>query len=124
MTDPERPAERSTSDPNGGRDVVVPMRLYKTVTVFSTLIAAVSVLVGFTLIDAATLQISFVRALIGYTFTTIGIPVAEDLLGAVLATLGLLVIGFGAGVFILGSRFRTAEMGNSQEDSDEVSDNG
>nr|WP_244531490.1 hypothetical protein [Halogranum amylolyticum] len=100
------------------------MRLYKTVTVFSTLIAVVSVVVGFVLLDAATLSISFLRRAIVGLFGALGVGVADDVLTAVLALLGLGIIAFGAGVYIVGTRFRARGMGKSQEDSDEEPDNG
>ena len=121
-----RPDERSESHDtgSGGRDIVVPMRLYKTVTVFSTLIAVVSVVLGFVLLDAATLSISFLRRAITGVLVTLGVGVADEILTAVLAFLGLSVIAFGAGVYIVGTRFRARGMGKSQEDSNEESDNG
>ncbi|SEO39264.1 hypothetical protein SAMN04487948_102205 [Halogranum amylolyticum] len=118
------PADRTVDDGGGGRDIVVPMRLYKTVTVFSTLIAVVSVVVGFVLLDAATLSISFLRRAIVGLFGALGVGVADDVLTAVLALLGLGIIAFGAGVYIVGTRFRARGMGKSQEDSDEEPDNG
>jgi hypothetical protein len=42
----------------------------------------------------------------------------------VLAVVGLVVIGFGAGVYTLATRFRAEGMGKSQEDADEPSSNG
>ena len=39
----------------GGRDIAVPMELYKSITVFSTLFAVVFVLLAFVMFDAATL---------------------------------------------------------------------
>ncbi|EJN60493.1 DUF7315 family membrane protein [Halogranum rubrum] len=109
---------------SGGRDIVVPMRLYKTITVFSTLIAVVSVVVGFVLLDAATLSISFLRRAITGVLAAVGVGIADGVLTAILAFLGLAVIGFGAGVYIVGTRFRARGMGKSQEDSNEESDNG
>lgn len=125
-TDPaEQPPESdASSGSRGSRDIVVPMRLYKTVTVFSTLIAVVSVVVGFVLLDAATLSVSFIRQALTGLLGALGIVVAEDVLTAALALAGLAVIGFGAGVYIVGTRFRAQGMGKSQEDSDEGSDNG
>lgn len=98
------------------------MRLYKTVTVFSTLIAVVSVVVGFMLLDAATLNVSFLGAIVTGALSAVGVSVADGLLTTVLALLGLAVIGFGAGVYTLGTRFRARGMGKSQEDSDEDSE--
>jgi hypothetical protein len=112
------------SEGPGGRDVVVPMRLYKTVIVFSTLIAVVAVVVGFMFLDAATLQVSILRAVVAGLFDAVGIGVPSQVLSAGLAVTGLLVIGFGAVVYTLGTRFRARGMGKSQEDTDEGSNNG
>ncbi|WP_101296375.1 DUF7315 family membrane protein [Halegenticoccus soli] len=129
MTDPDsRPADReradSTASDGGRRDVVVPMRLYKTITVFSTLIAVVCVVFGFVLLDAATLQVSALRSLVTALLTAVGVPVDRGVLSALLAVVGLATIGFGAGVYTIGTRFRARGMGKSQEDSGEGSNNG
>ena len=109
---------------DGRRDVVVPMRLYKTVTVFSTLIAVVCVVGGFVVLDAATLQWSVLRQVVTGALAFVGVRPPADLLSAVLAVVGLGVIAFGAGVYVLGTRFRARGMGNSQEDSNEGTNNG
>lgn len=128
MTDDPRGDGESRGDARpgttGGRDVVVPLRLYKTVVVFSTLIAVGSVVVGFTLIDAATLQVSVVRSLVVATLSTVGVVPDNTTLSAVLAGLGLSVIALGAGVYTLGTRFRTAGMGNAEADADANEDDG
>jgi len=111
-------------DADGRRDVVVPMRLYKTVTVFSTLIAIVSVILGFVLLDAATIRLSLLRRLVIAVLQAVGISPPTTVLSAALAILGLGIIAFGAGVYVLGTRFRARGMGNPQEDADESSDNG
>ncbi|POG57377.1 DUF7315 family membrane protein [Haloferax marisrubri] len=108
----------------GRRDIVVPMRLYKTITVFSTLIAVVSVVLGFVFLDAATLQVSALRAVVAGALGALGIGVADGLLSTALAVVGLSVIAFGAVVYTLGTRFRAQGMGKSQEDSGEDSNNG
>jgi hypothetical protein len=100
------------------------MRLYKTITVFSTLIAVVTVVAGFFLLDAATLQVSFLRALIAGLLGAVGLSVPKGLLSTVLAVVGLLVIAFGAGVYTLATRFRAEGMGNAQEAADEDETNG
>ncbi|WP_338035570.1 DUF7315 family membrane protein [Haloprofundus marisrubri] len=127
-TEQERSDETRGDDTNtsssGRRDIVVPMRLYKTITVFSTLIAVVSVVLGFILIDAATIQFSFLRQVINGALAAVGLGVAPAVLSATLAFVGISIIAFGAGVYVLGTRFRARGMGNSQEDSDELSDNG
>jgi hypothetical protein len=121
MTDEEpRAGSQSDTGPTGGRDIVVPLRLYKTVVVFSTLIAVISVVLGFTLLDAATLRVSFVRALVVGVLSTVGLVPSEGALSAVLAVLGLSIIAFGAGVYTVGTRFRTAGMGNAEADADDT----
>jgi predicted tellurium resistance membrane protein TerC len=100
------------------------MRLYKTITVFSTLIAVVTVVAGFFLLDAATLQVSFLRALIAGLLGVVGFSVPTGLLSAALAVVGLLVLAFGAGVYTLATRFRAEGMGKSQEAADEGETNG
>nr|WP_129115268.1 hypothetical protein [Halegenticoccus tardaugens] len=100
------------------------MRLYKTVTVFSTLIAVVCVVLGFVLLDAATLQVSPLRDALLAVFSAVGVAVDESVVNALVALFGLAIIGFGAGVYVLGTRFRARGMGKSQEDSGEGSNNG
>ncbi|GAB6878999.1 hypothetical protein JCM17823_12730 [Halorubrum gandharaense] len=102
-----------------GREVVVPLRLFKTVMVFSTLAAVVTFFVGFTLIDAATLQFSFIRTTIEYVLASIGLLPPEDVLTAFLAIAGLLSILTGTAIYVLGTRFRAQGMGKPQEDSSE-----
>ncbi|MFC7186106.1 DUF7315 family membrane protein [Halorubrum yunnanense] len=117
--------EDPRSEPTGpragteGREVVVPFRLYKAVTVFSTLAAVVAYLIGFTLVDAATLQISFVRTTIVYLLNSAGLYPSKDALVAVLAIAGIAFIVGGTAVYVLGTRFRGQGMGKSQDDSGE-----
>jgi hypothetical protein len=99
------------------------MRLYKTVTVFSTLIAVVSVVFGFMFLDAATLNVSFLGGIVRGLLAVAGVTVGEGILSTLFAAGGLGIIGFGAGVYVIGTRFRAEGMGKSQEDSDEDSDN-
>jgi hypothetical protein len=113
-----------STDRGGRRDVVVPMRVYKTVTVFSTLIAVVAVVVGFMLLDAATLQVSLLRPFVVDALSFVGLTVSSSVLSTGLALAGLAVVAFGAGVYVLGSRFRARGMGKSQEEADELSNNG
>ena len=125
-TTPETPDRDTGGGRDGGtrtagRDVVVPMRLYKTVTVFSTLIAVVSVVFGFMLLDAATLNVSFLSAIATGVFGLIGVGVADGVLSTLLAAVGLGAIGFGGGVYVVGTRFRAEGMGKPQDDSAENS---
>jgi len=108
-----------SSESTGRRDIVVPIRLYKTITVFSTLIATGCILGGFILIDAATLQVSVLRRLLLGGLSAVGLSVDQELFSAILAIGGLSLMAAGTGVFVLSSRFRAPGMGNAQEDSDE-----
>jgi hypothetical protein len=91
-----------------GKDVVVPLRLYKTVTVFSTLFAVVFVLAGFVMLDSATNR------------ATAELSEIDPVLGI----LGLSSLVFGAAVYAFSTRFRTTEMGKAKDDAAEDSDNG
>ncbi len=119
--DPEDPRTEPIGPRVGpdGREIVVPLRLYKTVTVFSTLAAIATYFVGFTLIDAATLQISFVRTTIIFLLEAFGTGVSEDVLTALLAIAGIGSILLGTAIYVLGTRFRAQGMGKAQEDSSE-----
>ena len=113
MGDPEADGSSGASEPagdpprGGGRDVVVPMSVYKTVTVFSTLFAVVFVLGGFVMLDNATDRATA--------------PLAE--VDPVLAVLGLTSILAGAAIYAFSTRFRAEGMGKPKTDSDEGSDN-
>ena len=116
--------DADSAESGGRRDVVVPMRLYKTITVFSTLIAILGVVLGFVLLDAATIRLSLLRRAVTGALRVVGVVPPETVLSAVLAVFGLASIGVGAGVYVLGTRFRARGMGNPQEDADESSGNG
>lgn len=120
---PDGERRESSADP-GGRDVVVPMRIYKLVTVVTSLLAVPLVVLGFMFLDAATLQVSFMRGVILTALRALGVPVDRGALSAVLAVIGLSVIALGASVYVLGARFRAAGMGNAKESADEESTNG
>jgi len=117
--------EEPRSEPTGprigpdGREVVVPFRMYKAVTVFSTLAAVIAYLIGFTLIDAATRQISLFRTTIVYLLNSAGLYPSDDTLVAALAIAGIAFIIGGTAVYVLGTRFRGQGMGKSQDDSGE-----
>jgi hypothetical protein len=159
-------------------DVVVSTDLYKTVTVFSTLIAVIFVVVGFLFLDAATgaidrtlwlgwvlglllpvpvylayrrlrsaggtervvvlLALYYVSlfgvpgpvgALAGWPLLVPGVPffvrlgltaapVSDGVLELGFALFGLCLIGVGAGVYVLGTRFRTEGMRNPKDEAD------
>lgn len=96
------------ADDRGSRDVVVPMRVYKAVTVFSTLLAIVFVLGGFILLDVATDRATA--------------PVSE--IDPLVLIVGLAGIAGGAAVYAFGTRFRAEGMGTPKDDADEPPDNG
>lgn len=97
MADPEN---RSETDARG---VAVPMRVYKTVTVFSTLFAVVGVVGGFVLLDVATDRAQ------------------TDLAGVdplvALAGVGLIVLS--AAVYAFSTRFQPEEMRNPKDNGGE-----
>ena len=103
-------SDASGSEASGpdARSVTVPTRVYKSVTVFSTLFAVVTVVGGFVLLDAATQRAS------------VSLSEADP----VLALLGLGSIVLGAVTYAFSTRFQAAGMGNAKDDDDEPSDNG
>lgn len=105
--DSDRPAD-ATDTTAGGREVEVPMRVYKSVTVFSTLIAVVSVLGGFLLLDQATNRAR--------------LPASEVDLPLAVAGLGAILLG--AAVYAYSTRFRAAGMGTPKDDAGKEGDNG
>ncbi|MEM4780930.1 MAG: hypothetical protein QXG03_05135 [Halalkalicoccus sp.] len=96
----DSPPDRPTDD----REVLVPMRIYKTVTVFSTLFAVFGVVGGFVLLDVATDR------------ATADLGEVNPLLA--LAGVGLIVLS--AAVYAFSTRFQAAEMGNAKENEEEV----
>jgi len=91
------------------------MRLYKTVTVFSTLIAVFAVVFGFLLLDAAALGTGLLRGLARSLLTALSLSVSDSLLSAAFAVAGLLSIATGAAVYVLGTRFKAPEMRETEE---------
>ena len=90
------------------REVVVPMRLYKTVTVFSTLFAVGAVVLGFVVLDAATQRATLEMSQINPW----------------LAGLGIALIAAGGLVYAFASRFRAEGMRKDKDASDEGAGNG
>lgn len=95
-------------DDERGREVVVPDRLYKSVTVFSTLFAIVAVVLGFVSLDSAT---EAGRA-------------APSEVNVALAVVGVGLIAAGGIVYAFSSRFRASGMTKDKDSGDEPSDNG
>ena len=111
------------SDDGGSRDVVVPMPLYKTVTVFSTLLAVVGVVAGFVLLDASVMRGGVIRVVLDGLLSLVDLRIADGVwtpLRPVFAVLGLASIALGAVVYVLGSRFRAEGMG--EDGSDDADD--
>lgn len=111
------------SDDNEGsqsREIVVPLRAYKAITVFSTLLAILCVIIGFGFLDAATGGAGPLSVL----FESTGIADAGGSVFALVSALvGIGFIALGAGIYVLGTRFRTEGMGKAQDDSGEDSGN-
>lgn len=103
------------TDGREGRDVEVPLRLYKTVTVFSTLIAVFAVVFGFLLLDAAALGTGLLRQLTRSVLGALSLSLSDSLLSGLFAVAGLLSIALGAAVYVLGTRFKATEMSADQE---------
>ena len=103
---PDPPADDGDTADTAG--VVVPMRVYKTVTVVSTLFAVALVLGGFLLLDVATDRATA--------------PLSE--VDPLVAILGLLSFVAGAAIYAYGTRFHAAGMGKPKDEADEASDDG
>jgi hypothetical protein len=107
----DAPPEDGADDAGGSgrREVVVPMRLYKTVTVVATLLAMVGVVGGFVLLDAATDR---------------GSAASLEEIDPVVALLGLAFLVGGAATYAFSTRFRAEGMGRSKTDEDQPPGNG
>jgi len=97
-------AELAPTAGPSGREVVVPSRVYKTVTVMSTLLAMAGVVGGFVALDAATNRAS----------------AAPEEVDASLALLGLGLIVGGAVAYAFGTRFRAAGLGGDGDERSEA----
>ncbi|MFC4449694.1 DUF7315 family membrane protein [Halorussus aquaticus] len=93
---------------SGAREVEVPLRLYKVVTVFSTMFAVAFVVGGFIVLDTATQRAEL-------SLSEIDLP---------LAILGVAMIAGGATIYAFATRFRAEGMGKPKDDADEQSNNG
>jgi hypothetical protein len=99
------PAVETTDEAEGSdRDVVVPLPLYKVVTVFSTLISGGAVVFGFVVLDEATQRAS----------------APADEIDPLLALLGLLLIAGGGALYAFSGRFRAPGMGTTKSDDPET----
>jgi hypothetical protein len=105
----ESPSVEATDEAEvSNRDVVIPLPLYKVVTVFSTLISGAAVVFGFVVLDEATQRAS----------------APADEIDPLLALLGLLLIAGGGALYAFSGRFRAPGMGTTKNDETERSDNG
>ncbi|WP_368277055.1 DUF7315 family membrane protein [Halorussus halobius] len=105
---PGATTDRTDDDRPGGREIEVPLHLYKVVTVFSTMFAVAFVVGGFVVLDSATQRAQL-------SLSEMNLP---------LAILGVGMIAAGAVVYAFSTRFRAEGMGKPKDDSDEQSDNG
>lgn len=103
MDGPPTDANDDKQEGDTSRDVVVPLRVYKAVTVFSTLFSVILVVGGFLLLDAATNQAQAQLSNVD----------------PILALLGLACIAGGGMLYAFASRFRARGMGNAKERTDE-----
>ncbi|QCC49758.1 DUF7315 family membrane protein [Halapricum salinum] len=113
----------SDSDRTGRREdgtIVVPMRMYKGITVFSTLVATVLVVLGFVSFDAATRTDHLFRTTLRWVFEAVGVTLSVDVLNVLFGLLGVGLIVLGAGSYILGTRFKTEGMVDRDEGESSV----
>jgi len=116
-TDTDDAGIEGPNDDRGGREVVVPMAVYKRVTVFGTLTAILTVLFGFMALDAALYSGSFLRVNVQWLLGLVGVTAPAASLSIAFAVLGLAFIAFGAGAYVLSTRFRTEGMGKARADA-------
>ncbi|MCU4718342.1 DUF7315 family membrane protein [Halapricum hydrolyticum] len=98
--------------------VVVPMRVYKGITVFSTLVATALVVFGFFMFDAATRLDNPIREAAVWAVGLTGWTPAVGTVNVAFGLLGIGVLLLGAGSYVLGTRFKTAEMVESEDSTD------
>lgn len=101
-SDSEPAAPERSNDVPGGRDVPVPLDVYKAITVFSTMFAVLAVVAGFVVLDVATSRAS----------------AAPEDVNVVLAVAGLGAIALGAVVYAFSTRFRAEGMGRLKDGAD------
>lgn len=107
--DPGNQTVEATDDAEvSDRDVVIPLPLYKVVTVFSTLLSGAAVVFGFVVLDEATQRAS----------------APADEINPLLALLGLLLIAGGGALYAFSGRFRAPGMGTTKSDETEESNDG
>jgi len=100
------------------------MRVYKGITVFSTLLATALVVFGFFLFDAATRLDNPIREIAVWAVGLTGVTPSTGVVNVAFGLLGVGVLLVGAGSYILGTRFKTAEMldGGATETGDNTTE--
>ena len=111
--------DRPTRMPDG--TIVVPTRMYKGITVFSTLLATVLVVLGFFFFDAATQPRNLIRRVVVGIFEAVGLGLSAGVYDVTFGLLGIAAILVGAGSYILGSRFKAADMVTGEPPVDDAS---
>lgn len=91
------------SDPDASRVVYVPPRMYKAITVFSTIFAIFGFVLGFVLLDRATDR------------ARVDLADADP----ALALVGLACILLGSAIYWFSTRFQVEEMGKPKDETDE-----
>lgn len=99
--------------------IVVPTRMYKGITVFSTLLATLLVVLGFFFFDAATQPRNLIRQGVVWVFEVIGFVPSAGVFDVTFGLLGIASILIGAGSYILGSRFKAADMVRDEQPTEE-----
>lgn len=102
--------DSETPTDTGKRTVTVPLEVYKSVTVFSTLVATILVVLGFTMFDAAIFESSIIRQFVLALLDGVGLVPSDRVLSTAFALFGLVLIASGAVIYIIGARFRASEM--------------
>jgi hypothetical protein len=125
----EQAVAGATSDGRGRREVEVPQSLYKVVTVFSTLLAVVLVVVGFSVMDMATTVLSNPPGSLVVQLLAVVVPMEtlaanRSVLALSVGLAGLALVAAGAGTYVYGSRFRAPGMGKPKDEADEASGDG
>lgn len=115
-SDPDRTGRREDGT------IVVPMRMYKGITVFSTLLATVLVVLGFVCFDAATRTDHLLRVSLRWVFEAVGVTPSVSVLNVLFGLLGVGLIVLGAGSYILGTRFKTEGMVEGGDDGEDPGD--
>ena len=114
--DPFVPDEDAEAPDTDRRQVAVPPSLFRIVVVFSTLLSIVSVVAGFSLLNAAatvvrnppaSLFVSLVSLATGRS--PAGLAPYHDAIALAVAIAGVAAIGVGVWVYAVGTRFRAAD---------------